>query len=80
MTYLLTRAERRQRLGIKSPNTELKMMEDGLLTRPIVLGQRMQRIPSNEIEAIIKAHLSGKSKQEIKQLVKSLEDNRKEYD
>ena len=47
-----------------------------LLTRPVKVGQRLSAWPSNEIEAVNKATIAGKSADEIRSLVADLERQR----
>lgn len=48
----------------------------GLMTKPVKLGGRCSGWPSNEIDAINRARIAGKSDDYIKALVTQLEANR----
>ena len=48
----------------------------GLWTKPVRLGPRMVAWPASEVQAINDARIAGKSDEEIKVLVKILENNR----
>lgn len=52
-------------------------IKDGLLPRPISNGGRTAAWPSHELDAVIAARIAGKSDDEIRQLVKKLEADRK---
>jgi prophage regulatory protein len=56
-----------------------KKIEQGLWPAPIQLGARAVAWLSNENERVVGAMIAGQSKEEIKQLVKNLEESRKEY-
>lgn len=62
-------------LGI-SKSTLHNRINCGLITPPISIGDRAVAWPSNEIESLINAQISGKSSTEIKLLVQHLVDNR----
>ncbi len=47
-------------------------ISQGLITKPIQIGARAVGWPSYEIEAILEARVSGKSAEEIKNLVRVL--------
>ena len=49
----------------------------GLFVRPIAIGKRATATPDYEVDALIAARISGKSNDEIRELVKSLEAARK---
>lgn len=44
----------------------------GMLTKPVKFSARCSRWPENEIQAIVKAHISGANDQAIKELVAKL--------
>lgn len=52
------------------------MVERGLLPKAVKIGERSSAWPSDEIEAINKARIAGKSEDEIRQLVSDLERQR----
>lgn len=56
-----------------------KKIEQGLWPKPIQLGARAVAWLSNENEKLLAAIIAGQSKEEIKQLVKTLEEARKQY-
>mgnify|MGYP000621406642 CR=1 FL=1 len=64
-------------LGI-SKSTLHNRINAGLMTPPISIGDRAVAWPSNEIESLVNAHISGKTPEEIKLLVKVLIEKRKE--
>ena len=49
----------------------------GLFVRPIAIGRRATATPDYEVDALIAARISGKTDDEIRQLVRSLEAARK---
>lgn len=54
-------------------------IDQGLWPAPIQLGARAVAWLSNENEQVLAAMISGQSPEEIKQLVKTLVENRKQY-
>lgn len=58
-------------------STIYQRVTQGLFTKPIQLGGRAVGWPANEIDALNAARISGKSDDEIRQLVISLESGRK---
>jgi len=62
-----------------SRSTLYQKIKDGLFIRPVSLGENkngntcLVGWPANEIQAIITARIAGKSDDEIKKLVKSME-------
>jgi len=56
-----------------SRSTIYRKIQKGLFTRPIEIGGDRVAWPQNEVEAINKARIAGKSDAEIKQLVVELE-------
>jgi len=65
-----------QRTG-ESRSGHYKNIQDGLFTRPVKIGTRASGHPEHEVEAIIAARIAGMSDDEIRELVKKLEANRK---
>ena len=53
-----------------------EQINDGLMVKPIKLGSRLSLYPDREIAAINEATIAGKSKDEIRDLVKLLEASR----
>ena len=51
-------------------------ISEGLVPRPIKLGERMSGWLESEVNAIMAARIAGKSETEIKTLVQSLENDR----
>lgn len=51
---------------------------NGLFTKPVKLSARQNVWPEHEVTAIQEARLAGKSDDEIRELVKRLEDKRQE--
>ncbi|MBU0657165.1 MAG: AlpA family phage regulatory protein [Gammaproteobacteria bacterium] len=60
-----------------SRSTLYLRIKDGLWTKPVSLGARAVGWPSDEVEAINAARISGKSNEEIRTLVLKLETDRK---
>jgi prophage regulatory protein len=60
-----------------SRSTQYLRISQGLFTKPVSLGLRAVGWPKTEVEAINAALISGKSEEEIKQLVAKLEAARK---
>lgn len=56
-----------------------KKIQDGLWPKPIQLGSRAVGFLSTENEQLLAAMISGQSQEEIKKLVKTLEENRKQF-
>lgn len=59
-----------------SKSTLHNRIKDGLITPPILIGERAVAWPSNEIESLIGAQVSGKTPDEIRLLVKVLIEQR----
>jgi predicted DNA-binding transcriptional regulator AlpA len=53
-----------------------EFVKDELLTTPIRLGPRTRRWPPHEIAEIRQAHIEGRSKDEIRELVRKLQAQR----
>jgi len=60
-----------------SRSTIYLRIAQGLWTKPVSLGPRAVGWPSNEVEALNAARISGKTDDEIRELVKSLHTKRK---
>ncbi|MDO9046921.1 MAG: AlpA family phage regulatory protein [Methylobacter sp.] len=56
-----------------SRSTIYRNIQKGLFTRPVEIGGERVAWPANEVEAINKARIAGKSDDEIKTLVLELE-------
>lgn len=56
----------------ESRSTIYRKIKKGLFTRPIAIGGERVAWPSNEVEAINKARIAGKSEDQIKELVAQL--------
>ncbi len=61
-----------------SRSTIYLRIEQGLFTKPVSLGARAVGWPAGEATALNAARIAGKSDDEIRVLVKRLEENRKE--
>lgn len=61
-----------------SRSTIYLRIAQGLWTKPVSLGPRAVGWPSNEIEALNAARISGKSDSQIQELVQTLHTKRKE--
>ncbi len=57
----------------KSRSTVYRDIEKGLMTKPVKIGGGCSAWPYNEVEALNKARIAGKSDDEIKALVVQLE-------
>jgi prophage regulatory protein len=55
-----------------------KACKEGLIPKPVKMGERATRWPASEIQAVIRARLAGRSQEEIRGLVAELERKRKE--
>jgi len=62
----------------KSRSTLYREIKAGLMPKPVKLGGGLSGWPANEVQAINQARISGKSEEEIKELVIELEASRKE--
>lgn len=60
----------------KSRSTIYRDIKRGLFTKPVSIGGDRSAWPQNEIEAINKARIAGKSDDEIKKLVEQLHTER----
>lgn len=70
----------RDRIGRGSPNTVRSRVARGLLTSPIKLSPgptSPSMWPEHEIDAVVQAHVAGKTEDEIRELVRGLEAARK---
>lgn len=72
---ILRLASAKTQFGLSRSTFYLQIAE-GLITSPVQIGARAVGWPSNEIEAILNARISGKTPTEIKALVKELEKQR----
>lgn len=55
-----------------SKSTVYNQVGDGLLPGSVAMGPRMAAWPENEIDAVVRARIAGKSEDEIRQLVARL--------
>lgn len=62
--------------GHRSHASVYNDIRDGLLTRPVPIGTRAVGWPEDEVDLICAARVAGKSKDEIKDLVKLLHNER----
>lgn len=65
-------------LGHRSHASVYNAVRDGLLTKPIKIGQRAVGLPDYEVSAINAARIAGKSDAEIRELVHRLHAKRAE--
>ena len=72
MTILRMPAVKAQ-TGHRSHASIYNAINDGLFTKPVQIGGERVAWPANEIEAINRARIAGKSDDEIKALVVELE-------
>ncbi len=72
VTHLLRLPAVSHRLG-RGRNSIYEDAADGLLTKPVKIGAQSVAWPDDEIEAIARARIAGKSDDEIRQLVVRLE-------
>lgn len=75
---IVRRPEVLELLQISRSNLYSKI-EQGLWPKPIQLGARAVAWLSNENEQVLAAIIAGQSQEELKQLVKTLEEARKQY-
>lgn len=75
MLKLLRLTTMREATGL-SRATIYSRIQAGLLPKPIKHGERISVWPSNEVEAVNKATIAGKSEAEIKALVADLQRQR----
>jgi prophage regulatory protein len=61
----------------KGRSSHYNDVRDGLFVRPVRIGLRSKRYPSDEVEAVTAAYIAGKSEDEIRELVIALEAARK---
>lgn len=73
MTYALLRVKEAARIRGVSKATIYDLIKAGLFPHPVVMGPNSVAWPEYELTAINNAVVSGKSKEEIKALVVSLE-------
>lgn len=59
-------------LGHRSNASIYQRVRAGLFTKPVPIGQRSVGWPDSEVKAIARAHIAGRSEDEIRELVKSL--------
>ena len=62
--------------GLSRSSVYLRISQ-GLWTKPISLGGRAVGWPADEVNVLIAARIAGKSDDEVRELVQSLEANRK---
>lgn len=74
---LLAKALSCKRMAI-SPATLYRHVKDGLCTRPIKIGSRVSRWPSEEIDAVIAARLAGADDSQVRTLVGRLHELRQQ--
>ena len=77
---LLTFEQTAARLGAKSRSFIYDRLAEGTLPKPVQVGERALRFPAAEVDAVIAARISGKSKAEIQALVTELHIQRAKAD
>lgn len=70
--FLIRKPQVCQRFGDIGASTAYDWCSKGLLTPPVKIGPRASAWPSNEIDAISDARISGKTDDEIRTLVRKL--------
>jgi len=73
LTYCLLRRTAVEQATGWSRSTIYRYISDGLFTKPVEIGGTRVAWPANEVDALNKARISGKSTDQIKQLVIELE-------
>jgi len=63
-------------IGRPKPSIYL-MISRGLFPKPVHLSARVSAWPSDEVDAVVAAFVAGRSEEQIKELVKTLEQTRK---
>ena len=63
----------------RSRSSHYKDISDGLFVPPISIGDRAVATPDYEVDAIISAQIEGKSKEDLRMLVKDLISSRKTF-
>ena len=58
--------------GHRSNASIYQRVRAGLFTKPVPIGQRAVGWPDNEVKAITRAHIAGRTDDEIRELVKRL--------
>jgi prophage regulatory protein len=62
--------------GHRSNTSIHQRVRDGLFTKPVAIGQRAVGWPDSEVKAIARAHIAGRTEDEIRDLVKRLHEQR----
>jgi prophage regulatory protein len=62
--------------GHRSNASIHQRVRDGLFTKPVLIGQRAVAWPDSEVKAIARAHIAGRTEDEIRELVKHLHQQR----
>ena len=57
----------------KRRTAQYQDIRNGLFTKPIAIGVRQRAWPSDEVDALNEARISGKSDDEVRELVRALE-------
>ena len=63
-------------LGHRSNASIYQRVRAGLCTKPVAIGQRAVGWPDCEIKAIARAHIAGRTEDEIRELVSKLHEKR----
>ena len=67
----------KEKTGRDANSTIYQDVENELITKPVNIGPRASGWPEHEIDVIVAARISGKSDDEVRQLVKELMGKRK---
>ena len=62
--------------GHRSNASIYQRVRAGLFTKPVPIGQRAVGWPDNEVTAIARAHIAGRTESEIRELVNRLHQQR----
>ena len=68
----------KKKMGFAANSTVYDYVEKGLLTRPCKIGLRASAWPDHEADAINAARMADKTKDEIRELVKTLMEKRQQ--
>ncbi len=74
--FIMRRTTVKEVTGLANSTLYLRIQQ-GLFTKPVAIGLRAVGWPASEVVAINAARIAGKSNEDIKDLVKQLEADRK---
>lgn len=77
MTHTILRLPIVLRERGRSRSSHYLDIQKGLFTQPVAIGARAVGWPEHEVVALNEARIAGKSEQEIRSLVKHLEESRR---